>query len=74
MSALDARERWKNWHECSKFDKELLLKVFEAEKQIAKPGSYHRKCFTCSHCRHLLDPASLTAGDTSLLCRPWHTR
>ena len=27
-------------------------KVFEAEKQVAKSGSYHRKCFTCAECKH----------------------
>ena len=37
--------------------------------------SHDRKCFTCSHCRNLLDPSSLTGSDGSrLLCKPWYTR
>ena len=37
-------------------------KVFEAEKQIAKPGSYHRKCFTCAECKHQMDPTNFANG------------
>jgi len=44
-------------------------KVFEAEKQIAKPGSYHRKCFTCAECRHQMDPRSFANGpDNEIYC------
>ena len=36
--------------------------MFEAEKQIAKPGSYHRKCFTCAECKHQMDPTNFANG------------
>ena len=44
-------------------------KVFEAEKQIAKPGSYHRKCFTCAECKHQMDPTNFANGpDNDIYC------
>ena len=44
-------------------------RVFEAEKQIAKPGSYHRKCFTCAECRHQMDPTNFANGpDNEIYC------
>jgi len=44
-------------------------KVFEAEKQIAKPGSYHRKCFTCADCKHQMDPTNFANGpDNDIYC------
>jgi len=44
-------------------------KVFEAEKQIAKPGSYHRKCFTCAECKHQMDPTNFANGpDNEIYC------
>jgi len=46
-------------------------KVFEAEKQIAKPGSYHRKCFTCAECRHQMDARNFANGpaeDNEIYC------
>lgn len=44
-------------------------KVFEAEKQIAKPGSYHRKCFTCVKCDHQMDATNFANGpDNDIYC------
>ncbi len=43
--------------------------VFEAEKQIAKSGSYHKKCFTCSKCKHQMDATNFTNGpDNDVYC------
>ena len=44
-------------------------RVFEAEKQIAKPGSYHRRCFTCVECKHQMDPTNFANGpDNEIYC------
>jgi hypothetical protein len=43
--------------------------VFEAEKQIAKSGSYHKKCFFCIKCKHQLDATNFTNGpDNEVYC------
>lgn len=43
--------------------------VFEAEKQVAKNGSYHKKCFTCVKCKHQLDATNFTNGpDNDVYC------
>ena len=36
--------------------------VFEAEKQVTKHGSYHKKCFTCCKCKHQLGPSDFING------------
>jgi len=43
--------------------------VFDAEKQVAKSGSYHKKCFTCVKCKHQLGPGDFTNGpDNDIYC------
>jgi len=43
--------------------------VFEAEKQIAKSGAYHKKCFFCIKCKHQLDATNFTNGpDNEVYC------
>ena len=59
MSALAALERCRDPSNASNTSSH---QVFEAEKQIAKPGSYHRKCFTCAECKHQMDPTNFANG------------
>jgi len=43
--------------------------VFDAEKQVAKSGSYHKKCFTCIKCKHQLDATNFANGpDNEVYC------
>ena len=43
--------------------------VFDAEKQIAKSGAYHKKCFTCAKCKHQLDATNFANGpDNDIYC------
>ena len=43
--------------------------VFDAEKQIAKSGAYHKKCFTCTKCKHQLDATNFANGpDNEVYC------
>ncbi|CAB4062558.1 unnamed protein product [Lepeophtheirus salmonis] len=43
--------------------------VFEAEKQIAKDGTYHKKCFNCFKCKHQMDPSNFINGpDKEVYC------
>ena len=43
--------------------------VFDAEKQIAKSGAYHKKCFTCAKCKHQLDATNFANGpDNDVYC------
>ena len=62
MSALVALERCAVLQMTMTMHNSSLFKVFEAEKQIAKPGSYHRKCFTCAECKHQMDPTNFANG------------
>ena len=44
--------------------------VFDAEKQIAKSGAYHKKCFTCVKCKHQLDATNFANGpDNEVYCK-----
>lgn len=55
-------------------------RVFDAEKQIAKCGSFHKKCFTCFKCKHQMDASTFINGpDDEVYCihcykvsTPWH--
>ena len=41
----------------------------DAEKQIAKSGAYHKKCFTCVKCKHQLDATNFANGpDNEVYC------
>ena len=43
--------------------------VFDAEKRVAKSGSYHKKCFTCIKCKHQLGAGDFTNGpDNEIYC------
>ena len=43
--------------------------VFDAEKRVAKSGSYHKKCFTCVKCKHQLGAGDFTNGpDNEIYC------
>ena len=43
--------------------------VFDAEKQVAKSGTYHKKCFTCIKCKHQLGAGDFTNGpDNEIYC------
>lgn len=43
--------------------------VFDAEKQVAKSGAYHKKCFTCAKCKHQLDATNFCNGpDNDIYC------
>ena len=43
--------------------------VFDAEKQVAKSGAYHKKCFTCVKCKHQLDATNFANGpDNEVYC------
>jgi hypothetical protein len=43
--------------------------VFEAEKQIAKGGCYHKKCFACVKCKHQIDASNFANGpDNEVYC------
>jgi len=43
--------------------------VFDAEKQVAKSGAYHKKCFTCAKCKHQLDATNFANGpDNDIYC------
>ncbi|QQP39100.1 Uncharacterized protein FKW44_019874, partial [Caligus rogercresseyi] len=45
--------------------------VFEAEKQVAKHGLYHKKCFNCIKCKHQMDPSNFVNGpDKEVYCVP----
>ena len=62
MSVLVALERCAVLQMTMRMHNTSFHKVFEAEKQIAKPGSYHRKCFTCAECKHQMDPTNFANG------------
>ena len=42
--------------------------VYFAEEVKALGNVYHKLCFSCSACRKLLDPGSITEHDNKMYC------
>ena len=50
-------------------------KVYSAERMSSGSGRYHKACFSCAHCKRMLDQGSATDSPTmELLCRPCYTK
>jgi hypothetical protein len=48
-------------------------RVFEAEKMTAKCGWFHKDCFKCFNCNHLLDVTNYQDGrKDGIFCRTCH--
>ncbi|XP_021953785.1 muscle LIM protein Mlp84B isoform X1 [Folsomia candida] len=51
------------------------MKVFEAEKMLAKGRVWHRRCFYCSDCRRSLDSTNTNDGpDGDIYCKGCYAR
>ena len=58
-----------NSHICTKCYKPIVSNLI-----MCQGKTYHRTCFTCSHCKNLLDPATVNDSDSQLLCKAWYNR
>ena len=58
-----------NNHTCIK-----CMEPIESNLVRCQDKTYHRKCFTCSHCKNLLDPTTVNDSDSQLICKAWYNR